>query len=102
MVIEETTVTAAAETHAEAPVTESDNIDSTTSTSAETSADSGLVNINTASLEELESLYGIGEKLAAAIAEYRQEQPFETIEDIMKVKGIGEKKFENIKDMITC
>lgn len=61
---------------------------------------SRLVNINTASAAELEQLNGIGEKTAAAIIEYRQETPFEKIEDIKNVKGIGDKKFEDIKNMI--
>lgn len=61
-----------------------------------------LVNINTASAEELEGLDGIGEKLAQAIIDYRSVKPFDTVEEIMQVKGIGEKKFEKIKDRITC
>ncbi|MDE6591679.1 MAG: ComEA family DNA-binding protein [Oscillospiraceae bacterium] len=68
----------------------------------ESSGSEGLININTATAKELESLYGIGEKLAAAIIEYREEQPFERPEDIMKVKGIGTGKFDKIKDRITC
>ncbi len=69
---------------------------------AESCDGEGLININTATAKELESLYGIGEKLAAAIIEYREEQPFERPEDIMKVKGIGTGKFDKIKDRITC
>ncbi|MDE7295562.1 MAG: helix-hairpin-helix domain-containing protein [Oscillospiraceae bacterium] len=69
---------------------------------AERAGGDELININTATAKELESLYGIGEKLADAIIEYREEQPFETIEDIMKVKGIGAGKFDKIKDSITC
>ena len=60
------------------------------------------VNINTASAEELEGLDGIGEKLAQAIIDYRSVKPFDTVEEIMQVKGIGEKRFEKIKDRITC
>lgn len=59
-----------------------------------------MVNINTASADELDRLKGIGEATASAIIEYREQTPFEKIEDIMKVKGIGEKKFEDIKDNI--
>jgi competence protein ComEA len=58
------------------------------------------VNINTASQQELSSLKGIGEKKAIAIVEYRKQHPFTKIEDIMKVKGIGKKLFEKIKDEI--
>ena len=59
-----------------------------------------MININTASAEELTKLKGIGEKIATRIVEYRQEKPFEKIEDIMNVSGIGEKKFEDIRGMI--
>lgn len=59
------------------------------------------VNINTADEATLMLLKGIGEAKAKAIVEYRAAQPFEIIEDVMKVSGIGEKTFENIKDHIT-
>lgn len=59
------------------------------------------ININTADAATLMLLKGIGEAKAKAIIEYREAQPFETIEDIMKVSGIGEKTFENVKDRIT-
>lgn len=58
------------------------------------------VNINTASKEELMTLNGIGEATAEAIIEYRKENKFTKIEDIKNVKGIGDKKFEAIKDDI--
>ena len=61
-----------------------------------------LININTAPVEQLATLKGIGEKMAQAIVEYRTANgPFKTVEDLMKVKGVGEKKFEAIKGMIT-
>ncbi|MBP0957510.1 MAG: helix-hairpin-helix domain-containing protein [Oscillospiraceae bacterium] len=59
-----------------------------------------MININTADAEELVKLKGVGEKTAEKIIEYREQCPFESIEDIMNVSGIGEKKFEDIKDMI--
>ena len=63
---------------------------------------SGLVNINTASAEELMTLPGIGQTRAEAILAYRQEcGRFETIEDIMKVDGIKEGSFEKLKSKIT-
>jgi len=60
-----------------------------------------LVNINTDNPKELESLDGIGESIAQRIIDYRREHGnFEVIEDIMRVSGIGKKKFEAIKDSI--
>lgn len=60
----------------------------------------GIININTASLDELQKLSGIGESKAKAIIEYRNNTPFTDIEDIMKVKGIGKTIYEKIKDNI--
>ena len=61
-----------------------------------------LVNINTASQAELESLSGIGPVLAQRIIAYRDESgPFEAIEDIMRVPGIAEGYFARIRDYIT-
>lgn len=60
------------------------------------------VNLNTATQEELESLPGIGEVLALRILEYRTAfGPFMTTEQIMEVEGIGEKRFEALKEWIT-
>ena len=69
-------------------------------TVAAEAARDGPVNINTATAEELMTLKGIGEKKALSIIEYRESHAFERIEDIMEVSGIGEKTFENIKDNI--
>lgn len=63
---------------------------------------SKAININTATKEELQSLSGIGEATASKIILYRQENgKFRTIEDIKNVPGIGDAKFETIKDKIT-
>ncbi|MDI6698430.1 MAG: helix-hairpin-helix domain-containing protein [Candidatus Saccharicenans sp.] len=62
----------------------------------------GKININTASAAELQNLPRIGPKVAQRIVDYRtQNGPFKKIEDIMKVRGIGEKVFNQIKDLIT-
>lgn len=61
----------------------------------------GLVNINTADEKELDSLPGIGPAMAKRIIEYREtEGSFQRIEDIKKIKGIGEAKFAKIRDKI--
>ena len=61
----------------------------------------GKININEASLEELLTLTGIGKSKALSIIEYREKTPFNTIDDIKNVNGIGDSAFEKIKDNIT-
>jgi competence protein ComEA len=62
----------------------------------------GKVNLNTADSAALESLPGIGPALAQRIVDYRQTHgPFERIEDLMQVSGIGEATFEEVKELIT-
>lgn len=61
----------------------------------------GKININRASKEELIELPGIGEVLAERIIQYRTESMFENIEEITQVSGVGDKKYEEIKDYIT-
>lgn len=63
--------------------------------------DNNLVNINTATKEELMTVTGIGESKAIKIIEYRENNRFEKIEDIMNVSGIGNAMFEKIKEYIT-
>ena len=62
-----------------------------------------LININTATAEELDRLPGIGAKKSEAIVEYRNNNGnFKTIDDIKNVPGIGDGIFEQIKDFITA
>lgn len=71
-------------------------------TASQVPSDLQLVNINAASPKELESLPGIGEVIAQRIIEYREQNgSFSRPEDLLKVKGIGEKKLETIKNLIT-
>lgn len=61
-----------------------------------------LININTATLEEFQTLTGIGESKASAIIEYRETSGgFKAVEDIKNVSGIGEKTFEKIRDKLS-
>ena len=59
-----------------------------------------LININTADKEELKKLPGIGEAMAGNIIRYREKKPFTDITEIMNVEGIGQAKFDKIKDDI--
>ena len=59
------------------------------------------VNVNTASVEELETLTGIGPSLAEKIVKEREENgTFDSREDLLRVKGIGESKLEDMREMI--
>ena len=60
------------------------------------------ININTATVAELQELPRIGEQVARRIVEYREQNgKFKRIEELMKIKGIGEKTFLQLKDRIT-
>ena len=62
------------------------------------STPAGKVNLNTATVSQLEELPGIGPALAARIVEHRQKNgAFKAVEDVMAVKGIGEKNFSKIQ-----
>lgn len=65
-----------------------------------TKEENKLIDINSASKEELMTINGIGEARADAIILYRKKNPFKKIEDIKNVEGIGESLFENIKGYI--
>lgn len=67
-----------------------------------TNTSSKKVNINTASQEELDSLPGIGPSIATKIIDYREQNgKFNSIEEIKEVSGIGDAKYDKIKDSIT-
>ncbi len=78
-----------------APLAKTTNVDIQTKKISET------ININTASLEELDTLPGVGPAIAKRIVEFRSTQPFSKPEDIMLVKGIGKKKFARMRERIT-
>jgi len=65
-------------------------------------SEDGIVNINTADATQLETLSGIGEVLAAAIVNYREENgPFASADDLLDVSGIGDATLEEIRDQVT-
>ena len=69
---------------------------------AQSTASKARININTAPASELESLPRIGPKVAQRIVDFRTKNGnFKKVEEIMKVQGIGEKVFDQIKDLIT-
>jgi competence protein ComEA len=71
------------------------------SSSAKAAA-AGPVNLNTATAAQLEALPGIGARTAALIVEYRQKNGgFKKVEDLMNVRGVGEKSFLKLKPLIT-
>lgn len=64
--------------------------------------ESDVVNLNTATLDQLETLSGIGEVLAQRILDYREEHgPFKSVEDLLNVSGIGDKRLADLKPHIT-
>ena len=69
---------------------------------AKPAASVAMVNINTASVAELDALPGVGSKTAALIIEYRQKNgPFKKIEELMNVRGVGEKNFLKLRAQIS-
>ncbi|CCI85394.1 competence protein ComEA [Lactobacillus pasteurii DSM 23907 = CRBIP 24.76] len=78
--------------------------EATTSTSSSAASDNKnaeIVNINTATVDQLQKLNGVGQKRAEQIIEYREKNGgFKKVEDIMEVSGIGEKIFAGFKDQL--
>jgi competence protein ComEA len=65
-------------------------------------AAAAVVNLNTASTADLQALPGIGAKTAERIVEYRQKNgPFKKVEELMNVRGVGEKNFLKLKPQLT-
>lgn len=73
-----------------------------TSTDGSGTGPGGLVNVNVATLEELEALPGIGPALGQRIIDHREEHgPFHVVDDLMNVSGIGEKTMEDLRPLVT-
>jgi competence protein ComEA len=65
---------------------------------ASSTTSAAVININTAAAKDFEGLPGVGAKMAARIIEYRDKNgPFKKVEDLMNVRGIGEKNFLKLK-----
>lgn len=83
-------------------VEESEIISSSVSNGSVKDDKSDVVNINTADLEKLKTITGIGDTKAQAIMEYREQNgKFKSVDDLTKITGIGEKTLEKIRDKIT-
>ena len=86
----------------EGGVTEGNSEKGNTSNTTPSNSKQGTVNINTATLEELQTIKGIGKKKAEAILQYRKDHgAFRTKEDLLQVKGIGKKALEAIESQVT-
>ncbi len=86
----------------EGGVTEETSGKATSSNTTLSNSKQGVININTATLEELQTIKGIGKKKAEAILQYRKEHgAFRSKEDLLQVKGIGKKALEAIESQVT-
>ena len=86
----------------EGGVTDGNSEKGNSSNTTPSNSKQGTVNINTATLEELQTIKGIGKKKAEAILQYRKEHgAFRTKEDLLQVKGIGKKALEAIESQVT-
>ena len=81
---------------------DSGNNDTEENNASNSNKEDAKVNINTANQSELDSLPGIGPSIAQKIIDYREENGnFKNIEELQNVKGIGDAKYEEIKDRVT-
>jgi competence protein ComEA len=62
---------------------------------------SGVVNLNEATAEELDRLPGVGKKAVDRILDHRKKRPFQRVEELVRVKGFGKKKFSKLKPYLT-
>ena len=69
--------------------------------STASATDTAKVNINTATMEQLQELPGVGPVTAQRIMDFREKSPFAAIEELMEVKGIGEKTFAKLKPLVS-
>lgn len=82
------------------PAVEDGAASSETSRSRSGATLEGQININTATAAELEQLPGVGPSIAERIVSYRKDHPFKARNQIMRVKGVGDKTFARIKDYL--
>lgn len=86
----------------ETAIIENGGITESATASRTTTNSTGKININTATQTELELVTGVGPSTATKIIEYREENgKFQTVEDIKNVPGIGDSKYESMKEQIT-
>ena len=79
-----------------------DNLESFNNETSENDNKNNLININDATIQELDTLPGVGEATANKIVNYREEKgKFNSIEEIKNVNGIGDKKYEELKNIIS-
>ena len=62
---------------------------------------SAPLDLNTATLEQLDALPGVGEVTAGRILAYRSAHPFTTVDQLLEVPGIGQRRFDQLKDLVT-
>jgi competence protein ComEA len=64
-------------------------------------APAGPLDLNSATVEQLDTLPGVGEVTAGRIVAYRSAHPFTTVDELLEVPGIGQRRFEQLKDLVT-